>query len=153
MKHPELDAAVVEVEQALPNMIEAGDVAEWADVRDLLRAYARRLTDCAGLIDGMCAETIPWDKGATIISEGRVFARTGKPTRKAWKTDELRVAVLDSRLYDQSTGELIEETPVEKILAVWNLTAPRVTALAARGIDVDEFCVTEWSNVGVREAS
>ena len=153
MKHDELEAAVWGVGRALPAEIGPDDVAEWFAVQQLVDGYVARLKSVSGLIGGMLAEAVPREKGATVVSEGRVFKRTGTPTRKGWRNDELLVAVLDSRLFAPGTGELVDETPVEKILAVWNLSAPRTTALAARGIDADEFCTVEWTNRGVAEVA
>ena len=149
MNHPELETAVVEIEQSLPDTITAGEVAQWADVRDCLRAYAKRLTDAAGLLDGMCAETVPREKGAVVESEGRTFQRTGTASRKAWQTSELLRVVKDCRVFDPKTGELLNAEDL--ILKVWSLGAPRVTALRELEIDPDEFSETTWSNVGVKE--
>jgi hypothetical protein len=149
--YPKLEDAVATIEQALPTEISAGEVAEWFAVQQLIDSYVARLKSMSGLIGGMMAEAVPREKGATIVSEGKTFRRTGTPSRKGWRNDELLVAVLDSRLFKPGTGELVDESPVEKILAVWNLGSPRTTALTARGIDADEFCVVEWSNRGVAE--
>lgn len=76
------------------------------------------------------------------------FVRHKKKNRTAWDKDDLLRAVLDSRLVDTDTGEVADESPLDKVLAVWNLPAPRTTVLKARGIDADEFCRTEdagWS--------
>lgn len=153
MRHAELEQIIVEVEEALPTELDVADVAQWHDTQQMIVGYAKRLSDAAGLIGVVCAEAVPREKGATIVSEGRTFKRTGTPTRKGWQTDDLLRAVLDSRLFAPGTGELVDETPVEKILAVWNLGAPRVTALKARGIDPDEFATVEWSNRSVAEVA
>ncbi len=46
-------------------------------------------------------------------------------------------------MVDKDTGEITEETPLEKVLACFNLPAPRTTALRQRGIDADQFCRSE----------
>jgi hypothetical protein len=83
-------------------------------------------------------------KGKTEVIEGLgVLSRHERKSRTQWDKDALKSAVLDSRLVDPATGEVADEAPVDKILAVWNLGAPRITALRARKIDADEFCVVE----------
>lgn len=149
MEYPELENVIAEAEAAVPNDIEAPEVAMWKDTAEVFRAAAKRLTTAAALIAGMCAEAIPREKGGTVVSEGRVFARTGSPTRKAWKNDDLLRVVKDSRRFNPENGELM--TAEELILFVWNLDAPRTTALKQLDIDPDEFCETEWPNRDVKE--
>lgn len=80
----------------------------------------------------------------TVVVDGLgVIKRSVRKNRTKWNTDDLRRMVLDTKLVDPDTGEVFEETPVEKILAVWNLGAPRLTELRVRGIDSDEFCEVE----------
>lgn len=79
-----------------------------------------------------------------VVVEGvGVFERRKKKSRTQWEKDALLSAVLDSRMFDRHTGELIDETPLEKVLATFNLPAPRVTVLRERGIDADQFCTSE----------
>lgn len=149
MNYPQLDEVVKEITDALPTTIEADEVAMWHDTATLLLARAKNLSDAAGIIEAMCAEAVPREKGAVVESGGRTFARTGKANRKEWQTDDLVRVVDDSRVFSPVTGELL--TLADKIRKVWNLGAPRVTALAELGIDPDEFCTTEWTNRGVKE--
>lgn len=148
---PAVEQALAELEAALPDTIEAEDLASWADTVTMLQGYAERFAAHAATLASMCAEAVPKEKKARVFSQGRYFAATGKANRKEWQTDDLLRAVLDSRRFDPRTGGLIEETPIEKLLAVWNLGAPRVTVLEARGIDPDEFCTVEWVGRGVKE--
>lgn len=83
------------------------------------------------------------EKQITVEGTG-TFVLHGKRDRKQWDRDALLSAVLDSRLVDTETGEVADETPLQKVLACWNLPAPRTTALKARGIDADQFCRSEW---------
>lgn len=151
ISYPALETAVREIEEGLPTTIDPDDVALWFETQQLISDAAKRLSAAAGLLGGVLAESVPRGKGATVVSDGRIFKRTGTPTRKGWKNDELLRVVLDSRLFEPGTGALVDETPVEKILAVWNLGSPRTTALKARGIDADDFCTVEWSNRGIAE--
>lgn len=89
----------------------------------------------------MVAEQMP-DRQVVVPSIG-TFVRHVKKDRTAWEKEDLLRAVLDSRLVDKDTGEVRDESPLDKVLHVWNLPAPRTTALKARGIDADEFCRTE----------
>lgn len=79
-----------------------------------------------------------------IVVDGYgVFERHRKTDRRKWDSEELRRVVLDTKLVDPSTGEVKDETPVEKILHVWNLSAPRLTALRERNIDPDDYCESQ----------
>lgn len=78
-----------------------------------------------------------------VVDNVGTFVRHIKKDRRKYDTDSLVRVVLDSRLVDEATGEITDETPLDKVRHVWNLGSPRVTALRARGIDVDEFCESE----------
>ncbi len=86
---------------------------------------------------------------ATIIGVG-VVERQGRRDRKTWNSDALLSAVLDSRLIDPRTGEIADESPLDKVRHCWNLGAPRLTALRDRGIDPDQFCSSEWRGYSIR---
>lgn len=83
------------------------------------------------------------DKRYTSQAAGITVERSMKTDRKEWDKESLLRAVLDSRLVDPDTGEVKDPTPLDKVLHVWNLPAPRVTALRERGLDPDEFCRSE----------
>ena len=74
-------------------------------------------------------------------------------SRTKWDSDDLLRVVLDSRLIDPETGEVKEETQLEKIKAVYPLAGyhARSAALKARNIDDDEFCVTEFRGWSLSE--
>ena len=78
------------------------------------------------------------------------FEKRAKKARTAWDTEDLLRAVLDTRLVDTETGELIEETPLDKVLKVWNLGSPRVTVLRDRGLQADEFCKAEDAGFSIQ---
>lgn len=87
------------------------------------------------------------EKRHTVEGVG-TFERHRKTDRKRWDSDALLRSVLDTRMVNTDTGEVKDETPLDKVLAVWNLGVPRTTVLKVRGIDGDEFCTTEpapWS--------
>jgi hypothetical protein len=65
-------------------------------------------------------------------------------TYTQWRTDDLLQAVLDTRLVDSVTGEVTEETPLEKVLEVWNLPAPRLTALKNRGLTPSDYATVTY---------
>lgn len=65
--------------------------------------------------------------------------------RTKWDNESLFRAVMDSRPpADPETGEIPEETPLDKVRACWPLSGSsvRVGVLKERGIDADEFCQT-----------
>lgn len=149
MRFEQLDAAIEDLRLALPTDIGPDEIAMWADTSTAVKARAKTLNELASWIDQVCYEAVP--PGESVVSEERTFRRTGKPTRKQWQTDVLLHAVFDSRLVDAETGEIADESPADKILHCWNLGPPRVTALEARGLDADDFSVTEWSGRAVKE--
>lgn len=101
----------------------------------------RVLAGVRSQVEPLLAERMP-EKQVTVEGVG-TFVRHKRKDRTQWAKDDLLRAVLDSRLVDPNTGEVADETPLAKVLAVWNLPAPRVTALRARGIDADEFAHVE----------
>jgi hypothetical protein len=89
------------------------------------------------------------EKRFTVEGLGE-FEVKGNVRRVKWDREELLRAVMDSRLVNEATGEITDETPVDKVLQVWNLGAPRVMALRARGLDPDEFCEATFEGWQVR---
>lgn len=70
--------------------------------------------------------------------------------RSGWDHDYLLRAVLDSRRVNTATGEIVDETPVDKVASVYALKGYNASleAIRARGLDPDEFCRAEpdgWS--------
>lgn len=99
-------------------------------------------------LENALAKAMP-DKQLVVEGVG-MFERSKKKSRTQWDKDDLFRAVQDSRLFNPHTGELKEETPVEKLLHVYNLPAPRLTALRDRGIDPDQYCHSEDAGWAVR---
>lgn len=80
--------------------------------------------------------------GKTEVIDGfGVVHRSKRKARTRWDTDQLRSKVIGAPLTDPETGEI--ESPLDCVLAVWNLGAPRTTALRERDLDPDDFCSTE----------
>ena len=102
----------------------------------------RELAAVMSLLTHGFAESLG-ERETTIAGLG-TFRRRGRKDRTRWQKDDLLRAVLDSRVVNIDTGEVADETPLDKVLAVWNLATPRTTALKDRGIDPDEFCTSEW---------
>ena len=89
------------------------------------------------------------DKRETVTGVG-TFEKHRKSNRKKWDKDLLRV-VLDTVLVDTETGEVTDPSPIDKVLHVWNLGAPRVTALRERGIDPDDWCEVEYGDLTLQK--
>ena len=105
------------------------------------------LTEAKRVLDGVLsllpgALAPSWGEKQTEVPGVGVFVLRAKKDRTQWDKDALLRDVLDSRMVNETTGEI--ESPLEKVLAVWNLPAPRVTALRARGLDPDDYCHTEF---------
>lgn len=84
-------------------------------------------------------------EGKTVTVKGIEYERSKPPPKRTgWRNDELQSAVLDSRLVDPESGEVADESPLDKVLHVWSLGAPRTTALTARGLDADDWCHKTW---------
>jgi hypothetical protein len=160
---PDLDAHVAYYEAE----IDHSSTADLADLTDLLATTIGRLehdqlpTDRDELIARFVAlgdcyarlrTVVEWteqaliariDHGEQVEIGGTMMQVRRQRSRTRWDTDDLRRAVLDTKLVDPTSGEVADESPLDKVLAVWNLGSPRVTALRQRGIDPDEFCTTE----------
>lgn len=114
-----------------------------ADVR---RAVAA-LKEFDGFLTDRLAEALDYGHPLDVDGVGRVEVKRGRK-RSRWQGDDLLRAVLDSRRADED-GEPIDESPLEKVLHVWNLGAPRVTALKERRLQADEFCESVPGTVSV----
>ena len=121
------------------------DLGEALTVWNLLADCARRLAAARDDLGRLLADDMP-EKRMTVMGVG-TFEKHRKADRKALDKDDLLRVVLDSRVVDPETGEVRDETPLDKVLDVWNLPAPRTTALKARGIDPDEFCTVEYGHL------
>lgn len=116
-----------ELERLAVLKVEADDInRSWVLTRE---ALDNRLGDAMGGFE-------------TVVEGVGQIKRHKKKSRTKWDKDDLKRAVLDTRLVTPD-GELVEETPLDKVLAVFPLGTPRSTAAKARGLDVDDFCAVE----------
>lgn len=134
------------------------DGSEWDETLEsdlialaMIQEARRNLATIEKDLTDVLAKAMP-DKCMTVEGAG-TFERSKKKDRTAWEKDALLSAVLDSRLFDRFTGALVEETPLDRVLAVYNLPAPRITALRDRNIDADQFCHVETSGWTIRHQS
>lgn len=125
-----------------PDDIVDMDIALAAAIYVELVDVQKELGAVMSLLTHAFAESLPY-KETTVEGIGTI-RRRGKKDRTRWDKDDLLRAVLDSRLVDKTTGFISEESPLDKVLAVWNLGPPRTKVLENRGIDPDEFCHSEW---------
>lgn len=127
----------------LDEMIEKltiGSLEDVLDARAILATTAMGFTAVREALDSRIGDAMGEYR---VVVEGHgVVERHRKKSRTKWDKDLIR-AVLDSRVVDETTGEVLDETQLDKVTAVWNLGVPRVTALRARNIDPDEWCETE----------
>lgn len=127
-------------------LVMGADEAGWplerlAGVLKEMREDAGYLRDVLSSLERLVGDRMS-DFRQTIEGVG-TLERHKNESKTKWRKDELLAAVLDTRLVNAETGELVEETPLEKVLHVFNLPAPRTTALKARGLAYDEFCEVE----------
>ena len=140
-----LGAALVASDHALGNALEAitdadlsellGGIEQLKGLRTSLATVSAELEHRAGVLmdaDSQTVDGVEWVRSKPA------------PSKTGWQTDDLKRAVLDSRLADDN-GEIVDESPLDKVLHVWNLGAPRSGALKDRGIQADEFCTVTFS--------
>lgn len=129
-------------DQALIEMGDAPiDTAKLAGVRALGIEAKKSLAVLTELIDAALGDAL--GQYETVIDGVGVVKRHKRKARTKWDSEDLLRTVLDSRLVDKTTGVVKEESPLDRVLHVWNLGAPRATALKERGIQIDEYCTTE----------
>lgn len=123
---------------------------EWADLDQGLVCYAlietaaRDLSRIRDELARKLAGSFPEGEKRIVVEGAGVFEKHRKADRKGWDKEDLLRAVLDTRIVDPDTGEVLDPNDLDKVLRVWNLGAPRITALRERGIDPEEFCTVEY---------
>lgn len=120
------------------------------DMDDAVEAYTT-LTEAKKWL-GYAADTLADNIGRA--AEAKQFTAGGvtievkraAPRRTNWDSDGLLRLVLDSRVVNEETGEI--ESVLDILKQVYPLKGynARTTALKKLGIDVDEFCQTEWAD-------
>jgi hypothetical protein len=138
-----------EIAKAVAEQDYPGDLGEALIVWNELADSIRRLTAARDDAGNDLAEDMP-EKRMTVMDVG-TFEVHRKADRKSWAKDDLLRVVLDSRVVDPITGEVREETDLDRVLDVYNLPAPRTTALKARGIDADEFCEVQYGKLTIQK--
>lgn len=144
-----LEAAVLtlihSLESADQSLIEMDDdpidIAQLARIRALAAEAKRSLSVLTELLDTALGDAC--GQYETVIEGIGVIRRHKRKSRTKWDSPDLLRTVLDSRLVDKTTGEVKDESPLDRVLHVWNIGAPRATALKERGIQIDEYCTTE----------
>lgn len=112
--------------------------AVWSDLGDVIRACQV----VHGILEQRIARIMD---GRQVVVDGLgTLVRHRKRERVSWDRDALYRVVLDSRKVDPATGEVADETPIDRLLAVFPLGNPRTTVLKERGIDPDEYRTSEW---------
>lgn len=135
-----VETAAAELAVVFANPLPEWDLKQHCEALTGIREARRLLADAE---QGLSSSIGALMGEHTVIVDGLgAVTKHARKSRTQWDPDLYR-AVLDTRLVDPDTGEVVEETPVDRILHVWRLGAPRVTALKARGIDADEWCSTE----------
>lgn len=123
------------------------DLAQLVKIRALAIEVNKGLAEVREMLDDQIGETM--GKYEVVVEGAGVLRRHTKKARSKWDRDALVRDVKDSRLVDATTGEVKDESPLDKIMHVWNLGAPRTTALKDRGLAADDYCETEvrpgWS--------
>lgn len=113
------------------------------EVRAILAEAGKSLTAAHGALDTAIGQDIGPDP--VFIAEKR-WRRHPKMSNRAWDSEALLRDVLDTRSVDPETGEVKDETPIDKVKAVWPLAGynARWGAIKERGLDPTEYCESEW---------
>ena len=153
-----LHTMLAELEASVPDL----NLADALDVFDALEQANRDLADLRHTLAGQIAALMP---GKTVTLHGHTYEKSGRWRRTGWDIEQLLPTVLDTRRFDKTTGELIEETDLQKVLHVWSLGGPRTTALRERGFAVeidengnrtdplDEWCQATWAGWAIKRLS
>jgi hypothetical protein len=134
-----LDAMLADIDDTLRHM-----TADDVDVADALQCRATLASPSLGLVrerlDNLLGEAL--GRYESIVPGFGMVKRHPRKSRTKWDKDRLLRDVEDSRLFDRE-GTMKDETPLEKVLHVWNLGSPRLTALKERGLEGDDYCAIE----------
>lgn len=141
----ELNALLFAI-NAMDNFVTEADDDEWpvdvlADWLQQAREAARLLGTVNGALERLVGDRM--DAAKVTVEGVGTLERHYNKSYTQWDTDALLHDVLDTRMIDANTGEVIDETPLDKVLAVWNLPAPRRTVLKSRGLQPDEYASVE----------
>ncbi len=139
--------------QMISDVDHAVDVECWEDLDQGLICFAmleearKNLSLITSLLEKKLAKVMPRDY--TLEGVG-TFEKRKRTNRTSWDREELVRDVLDSRIFDPITGEDKFPTPLDKVRHVWNLGAPRTTALRELGLDPDQYCEAEDAGYSLR---
>lgn len=123
------------------DMVAGADLGDYATWLTTLRESKSRLGEVCEALETICGEEM--GQRTRVLDGFGMLSRSKRTNRTAWDREMLLRDVLDSRLVDAESGEIADEAPLDRVLHVWNLGAPRTTALRARGLDPDEYATVE----------
>lgn len=117
------------------------------------RRAKRAISDVERAIESALATAMP-KKQITVQGVGTLERRKGND-RKAWDHERLgaRIAALsrDERVLDESTGVIEGEAEAAvRVLLACARPDYRVTALRERGLDPDDYCLSEPGRTSVQ---
>ena len=144
----DLAAATFDAKTGLSGLYRAIDDASLSELCGLLETLPELRASLKDVAE-KCEQAAGEKMGAkSVMVDGVEWVRSQPPDRRAWNHDGLLEAVLDSRLVDSQTGEVVEETPLERVRSVWPLPGynARLTVLRERGIDPDLYATVSWDN-------
>lgn len=130
--------------------VTAADRADWYAEWQQLADTARRLRAACDVLEAKIADSLPNGEWTTLGD--RDYRRGRDQSFRNWDSDQLLRAVLDSRKVDPETGEVHDETPIDKLKACYNLGGYNAVRgeLKRRRIALDEFADVEWGRVRLR---
>ncbi len=109
-------------------------------IYDRLQQVARDTGRIRDELANRIGEAMPEYK---LLLAGKVRVRLYRRSRRNWKSEDLLRLVIDSRVVDETTGEI--ESTLDILKQVYPLAGynARLNELKRLGINADEFCETE----------
>lgn len=144
MNTDHLFAGVEAIKDAVNSATPDSDLLTCLALRDALVACATELTLARDRLDQHIAPMLDADS-VTLPGYGVVHRKKNLGKHQLERGKEMLIAdVLDSRIFDDKTGELIEETPVQKLLACWDHSVHgiRTSAMKTRGLKWGDYAET-----------
>lgn len=141
MNTEHLFAGVEAIKDAVSRDEPDSDLRTCLAVRDALTDCATELTLARERLDQHIAEVMPeWSvtlPGYGVVKKAR---KTGKHQLDR-ATEHLLADIQETRVYDPKTGELIEETPMQKVTACFGLSVHNVREkeLERRGLTIKDY--------------
>lgn len=148
MSADQLDVGLDVVDDALTNIESLDLTTEGLDLslamRDALLDAERRLSSTRARLETTIANSLQVD--SVTLPDGTKVRRRKRLDKSQLERGKemLWRDVLDSRVFDETTGALLDETPIDKITACWDHSVHgiRTTEMKRRGLKWGDYAET-----------